>query len=173
MHALHSYKTLRAIPALLFSGDTGSTTRENAGRENKEDERGGIGRVDRNKRSDVTRDKAAEDCARKVALQAKQGMASSENNGAREERKDSCQGVEKRASRRTHSRSRRLGWLLSRERNCGCLSNPTDRNSISSCVSHLPRAAFPPYPPTGYHRLAPSRPSPPLALGPSSVAFSR
>lgn len=48
--------------------------------------------------------------------------------------------MEKRASPRSRSRRRRrLGWLLSRERNCGCLSNPTDRNSISSCVSHLPR----------------------------------
>jgi len=49
-------------------------------------------------------------------------------------RKDSCRGWKNVRPRR------RLGWLLSREQNCGCLSNPTDRNSISSCISYLPRS---------------------------------
>jgi len=39
-------------------------------------------------------------------------------------------------------RRRLSGWFLSRERNCGCLSNPTDRNSISSCVVRQTRDAF-------------------------------
>lgn len=86
----------------------------------------------------------------------------SENNGEGG-KKRFVQGVEKRASRRSCSR-RRLGWLLSREQNCGCLSNPTDRNSISSCVSHLPRCVSL----LIHHRISPSRtpfPSLPLALG--------
>lgn len=64
MHALYSYKTLRAVATLLFSGDIGSTTR----RENKEDERENRSRVDRNKRSDITRDRAQQGCNGEVAF---------------------------------------------------------------------------------------------------------
>lgn len=86
----------------------------------------------------------------------------SENNGEGG-KKRFVQGVEKRASRRSRS-GRRLGWLLSREQNCGCLSNPTDRNSISSCVSHLPRCV-PSLFTSGYRRLALLSLHCPLALG--------
>jgi len=94
-----------------------------------------IGRVDRNKKERYNGIK----CVGSERLRSKRNKetANSENNDEKEER--FVQRVEKRASRR------RLGWPLSREQNCGCLSNPTDRNSISSCISYLPR--FSPYPP--------------------------
>lgn len=123
---------------------------EDARRRNKED-KGRIGRVDRNKRSDITRDKAQRAVLEKLRSKRNKEWRDPKIT-AREERKDSCRGVEKRASRRSRRRCR-LGWLLSREQNCGCLSNPTDRNSISSCVSHLPRCVLSLFT-TGYRRLA-------------------
>lgn len=60
------------------------------GRENKED-KGRIGRFDRNKRSDITRDKARKTVLEKLRSKRNKEQRTSKIT-ATEERKDSCSG---------------------------------------------------------------------------------
>lgn len=93
-----------------------------------------LGRVDRNKSSDITEDKMRKDSTRSCTLSGTRDGASSENKSGRRRRR----GDE---GKKRASHCRLFGWFLSRERNCGCLSNLTDRNSISSCVASAYRTA--------------------------------
>lgn len=101
--------------------------------------KGRIDRVDRNKRNNITRDKAQRSVLEKSCSERNKKRQAPKITAGKE-KNDSCtRGWKTCVSCRSR---RRLSWLLSRERNCSCLSNPTDRNSISSCVSHLPRCVL-------------------------------